>query len=44
MALLDAGGNPTAFDKIFLHNKDSAIQKLKSIITSGRVDVVVVGN
>ena len=44
MALLDAGGNPTAFDKIFLHNKDSATQKLKNIITSWRVDVVVVGN
>jgi hypothetical protein len=36
MAVLDEIGNPVKFDKIFLHNKEAAITKLKLIIASDK--------
>ena len=44
MAVLDEIGNPVKFDKIFLHNKEAAITKLKLIIASDKPWVIVVWN
>ncbi len=44
MAVLDTGGNPVAFDKIFLHSADDATKKLKKLLSSGKIDTVIVGN
>ena len=44
MAILDELWNPLSFDKIFLHQKDSSIAKLKLILSKEKPSVVVVGN
>jgi len=44
MAILDELWNPLSFDKIFLHQKDSSIAKLKLIISKEKPGVIVVGN
>lgn len=44
MAVLDQGGNPIAFDKIFLHSKSSASATLKNIISKYKIDVIIVWN
>jgi len=44
MAILDEIGNPLSFDKIFLHNKDASISKLKLIIAKEKPWVIVVWN
>ncbi|MDC0506192.1 S1 RNA-binding domain-containing protein [Candidatus Gracilibacteria bacterium] len=44
MAVLDDGGNPIKFNKIFLHSKSSAQSTVKALIEKYRVDVIVVGN
>jgi protein Tex len=42
MAVLDEFGNPVKFDKIFLHQKDLSIAKLKTIITKDKPGVIIV--
>ena len=44
MAVLDEFGNPVKFDKIFLHQKDSSIAKLKLILAKEKPGVIIVGN
>jgi len=44
MAVLDELWNPLSFDKIFLHQKDSSIAKLKLILSKEKPAVVIVGN
>lgn len=44
MVLLDAGGNPLLFDKIFLDSKPEAITKLKTLLSKAKIDVIVIGN
>ncbi len=44
MVLLDAGGNPLLFDKIFLDSKAEAISKLKTLLSKAKIDVIVIGN
>lgn len=44
MTVLDAGGNPVLFDKIFLRSPESAIQTLKNILAKYPIDTIVVGN
>ena len=44
MAVLDELWNPLKFDKIFLHQKDLSISKLKTIIAKDKPGVVIVGN
>jgi len=42
MVVLDELGNPILFDKIFLHSPTSAKEKLKTIITKAKIDIIVV--
>lgn len=44
LCVLDAGGNPIFFDKIYLDTKAEAITKLKSILAKYAPDVIVIGN
>jgi len=44
MAILDELANPLSFDKIFLHQKDSSLSKLKSILEKEKPGVIVVWN
>ena len=44
MCVLDAGGNPIFFDKIFLHNKAKSQMTLKQIFAKYPIDVIVVWN
>ncbi len=44
MAVLDELWNPLKFDKIFLHQKDLSISKLKTIITKDKPGVIIVWN
>ncbi|MBT5492467.1 hypothetical protein HOK00_09695 [bacterium] len=42
MTVLDEIGNPVKFDKIFLHNKEAAVAKLRLIIAKDKPGVIVV--
>jgi len=44
MAILDDWWNPLVFDKIFLHQKNEAKIKLKSLIEKHNIEVIVVWN
>ena len=44
MAVLDELWNPLKFDKIFLHQKDLSISKLKAIITKDKPGVIIIWN
>ena len=44
MAILDELANPLSFDKIFLHQKDSSLTKLKNILEKEKPSVIVVWN
>ena len=44
MVILDELGNPVSFDKIFLHNKEASVAKLKLIIAKEKTGVIVVWN
>ena len=44
MTVLDTGGNPIHFNKIFLRSPDSALLTLKQILTKYPIDTIVVGN
>jgi len=44
MTVLDEIGNPVKFDKIFLHNKEAAVAKLRLIIAKDKPGVIVVWN
>ena len=44
MTVLDTGGNPILFDKIFLRSPDQALAVLKKILSSYSIDTIVVGN
>lgn len=44
MVILDELWNPLNFDKIFLHQKNDAISKLKSIIAKDKPGVIVIWN
>ena len=44
LCVLDAGGNPIFFDKIFLHNTTKSQEKLSQIIKKYAIDTIVVGN
>jgi uncharacterized protein len=42
MAVLDELGNPLKFDKIFLHQRDLSISKLKNIIAKDKPGVIII--
>ncbi len=44
MAVLDELGNPLKFDKIFLHQRDLSISKLKNIIAKDKPGVIIIWN
>lgn len=44
MTVLDSGGNPLLFDKIFLRSPDSAVATLQKILKKYPIDTIVVGN
>ncbi len=44
MAVLDTGGNPIHFDKIFLRSPDSALITLKKLLEKYPIDIIVVWN
>jgi transcriptional accessory protein Tex/SPT6 len=44
MTVLDTGGNPIFFDKIFLRSPDQALMTLKKILSKYPIDIIVVGN
>lgn len=44
MCVIDAIGNPVAFDKIFLHEMENARKKLADIFKKHQIDTVVIGN
>lgn len=44
IAVLDTGGNPIHFDKIFLRSSDSALVTLRKLLDTHAVDTIVVGN
>ncbi len=44
MTILDIGGNPILFDKIFLSSKESSATKIQSLLKKYPIDLIVVGN
>jgi len=44
MTVLDTGGNPILFDKIFLRSPESALLTLKKTLEKFPIDIIVVGN
>ena len=44
LVVLDEFGNPLEFDKIYLHEADSAREKLKNLIKKYSLEVVAIGN
>jgi uncharacterized protein len=44
ICVLDKLGNPSNFDKVYLHSDKEMILKIKSIISKFSIDVVVIGN
>jgi uncharacterized protein len=44
ICVLDKLGNPSNFDKVYLHNDREMISKIKDIISKFSIDVVVIGN
>lgn len=44
ICIIDVLGNPLRFDKIFLHEEESAKSKLKNIFAKDTINTVVVGN
>lgn len=44
LAILDAGGNPLAFEKLFLFQKEAALSTLQVLLKKYTADVIVLGN
>lgn len=44
IAVLDAGGNPLHFDKVFLHSPDAAKNTLQKLLDTFEIDLIAVGN
>lgn len=44
ICVLDKLGVPSGFDKVYLHKEGEMISKIKNIISSKSIDVVVIGN
>ena len=44
ICVLDKLGLPSGFDKVYLHRENDMISKIKSIISSKSIDIVVIGN